>query len=446
MDINVPLLRHQMDLVSDITSPFIGLIGGFGSGKTRALATKILYNGILNAPLMTMVIEPTYPMVKQNLVPTFEGILKDLGWWRHCRYNKSDHDLTVNVPGGLSFVVAMRSADNPDSLAGANLATVGLDEPSQIDDQAYVQACARARVDIVDGRKTVCQVIATGTPDEMIGWFYENYDQNPVPGTRIIRAMTTDNPFLPENFVTVRLAHYDEAERERYIRGLFVPPQGRVYGHFKRDIHVDNVDDVTPGDRAWMSCDFNVGSMEWLMGYVRGPKGREQVVVTHELVRENTDTMEQAEEASGMWMDIFRETDPHVRPSALKEIETYCDASGASRGSGRAGGASKSDTHALVAAGFKYPNHPRANPRVKDRVFSVNKLFRERLPDGEPRILIDPRCTKLIKALSAQGYGKDGAPDKTKGLDGILDAFGYRIHREWPASAPRGNQINWSRI
>jgi len=104
-------------------------------------------------------------------------------------------------------------------------------------------------------------------------------------------------------------------------------------------------------------------------------------------------------------------------------IVCYPDASGASR---RSVNASISDITLLKKAGFTVRARSK-NPFVRDRVAAVNNAFNNR------RLFVDTeRCPELTEALEQQVYGKNGAPDKSSGLDHIVDALGYMVHYIMP--------------
>ena len=68
-----------------------------------------------------------------------------------------------------------------------------------------------------------------------------------------------------------------------------------------------------------------------------------------------------------------------------------------------------------------------ANPAVKDRVLSMNKLI------GERKYKVNPdTCPELVESLERQAYDKNGEPDKTSGFDHVLDATGYCIAYRYP--------------
>ena len=73
----VELLQHQVDFVEDVTTPFLGFVGGYRSGKTFSLCYKALYLASLNE-MDGALLEPTYGMITKVLIPTMSEILYEL--------------------------------------------------------------------------------------------------------------------------------------------------------------------------------------------------------------------------------------------------------------------------------------------------------------------------------------------------------------------------------
>ena len=71
--INADLLPAQQEFIDDEDHRILGYVGGFGSGKTFALAAKILYMGMANPGATLMALEPTFPMLRTVLFPTFDA-------------------------------------------------------------------------------------------------------------------------------------------------------------------------------------------------------------------------------------------------------------------------------------------------------------------------------------------------------------------------------------
>ena len=98
-----------------------------------------------------------------------------------------------------------------------------------------------------------------------------------------------------------------------------------------------------------------------------------------------------------------------------------------------------SDINLLQVAGF-YVQAKDSNPRVKDRVNSVNKQFEE------GKLFINAsRCKETARCIEHQAYDQNGEPDKKSGLDHQSDAFGYPIAFCFPIIKPMAGGIRASR-
>ena len=72
------LLTHQIEFIKDSDTPFLGLVGGYRSGKTVALCYKAIMMASLNSKADGALLEPTYGMIQRTLIPTFNKILYEL--------------------------------------------------------------------------------------------------------------------------------------------------------------------------------------------------------------------------------------------------------------------------------------------------------------------------------------------------------------------------------
>jgi len=85
----------------------------------------------------------------------------------------------------------------------------------------------------------------------------------------------------------------------------------------------------------------------------------------------------------------------------------------------------KSDKRILESAGFTCMTT--RNPYVVDRVTNMNRLF------AQDRVIIDPKCKKLIRDLEQVTFKDNGQLDgSNKELTHISDALGYFCWRLSP--------------
>ena len=119
------------------------MIGGVGSGKTTAFSIFALNQCAKNPGKTILLAEPTYPMIRDVLQPTFESVLRQAGF--DYEYTATSTKYRVYWKGGWCDVI-MRSAENYMRWAGLNLAAGGIDEADQLrDDRAWKMLLSRLR-------------------------------------------------------------------------------------------------------------------------------------------------------------------------------------------------------------------------------------------------------------------------------------------------------------
>lgn len=427
-------LPWQADVLLDETSDTIMVAAGLGCGKSRCFAEKAILLTVANYPYTGMVIEPTLPMVRRNLLPAFEEAFNErlIPW----RYHKTNHVISFRA-GGNWMSVELGSGEHPESLKGPNLAFGIGDEAGLFHDDVWRHFPPRIR----HPKARVSQLLMGGTPEGLGAfrlWAEGEWDPNERGIRRLVRASTYDNWHLqpsPEAYVRKRLGHLSAADVERYVKGLFVPLGMRVYP-FDAALH-NAVTLSTPFDgRIEVGADFNIGKMCWTVGTTRGDHHH----VFGEVVRLNTTTWDQVQALVGFVRDALDRwwpgAAPHSREDAASRITMFVDPSAKAHNTR----AFDSDVEIIHRAGIREVLHSYAVIPIKDRVASVSWRFNEK------RLSIDcAACPELKNALEMQGYGKDGQPEKKRGeldLSGPNDALGYLVwgHPHWRASMPQGNQ------
>lgn len=433
MNRTASILPAQLELVQDTTSAFIGYLAGLGSGKTRGAVLKALALGSLNPGVPGIFVEPVYSMVEDVAAAMFFEVFDEFGWreGREYRYSKRPPQwMDINLDTG-KFRVLFRSSDNPRRMVAINAGWAIVDEADDHDETTMKNLAGRVR----HPKAKVRQFVAVGTPENMGGWFQRWFETEPKPNTRLIRARTTDNHFLPEQYVQQHLAHFDDVDRQKYLEGLFVARAGRVYTAFRSDVHLMECESPGAGEQV-MTCDFGLGCMAWVFGNVVD----ETVHYHGEQILENVHTIDAIDMSRKWWADFFERHEGR-RPSedvAASRVTVYCDPAG-----GEFFGAS--DIRLLDQAGYRVLHHTRHAP-IKDRVNAVQVKLNKR------ELFVDPDgCPLLANALQNHTYDeKTGKPrkyhtrDGRRGLDHPVDSIGYHIEYAWPAATPRGNLYQWS--
>lgn len=404
-------------------------IGGFGSGKTTAGVQWATSRGVANAPGYGLAVAPTYSMVRDVIYRTFVLWLNAHGI--PFKWHRTDHILTVFSGYEQQFDVLLRSGDRPERLVGTNPAWAWIDEPGLQPEETINQVIARVR----DPNATLLQIGLTGTPEGVSNHLYRLATESPEGHVKVIRAKTTDNPYLDPRYVESLRARFSPEEVEQYLNGEFVVLEGGVYRHFKRAKHCRPCTNPLDGQLV-VGADFNVAApkgsnlgMCWVVGRIIG----DELHVFGEIIHNNTNTYEQADALLAFIRDEYAKKGQRIdaREAATAPL-VYCDASGDARRSS----AAKSDVAILRQAGFRVVTASK-NPPVKDRVNTLDHRFRI------DRMLIDPvRCPNLVRALEQQAYDMNGDPEKKGGVDNVNDALGYLTWGQvgWRTTILKGNE------
>lgn len=214
LDINLTCLPGQAKLLRS-TSDIVMFVGGFGSGKSRAGVMKAIQLGFLNSPAPGLFIEPSYTLIRDVALPTFREVLDEL-----CipyKIHLTNYEIEIN---GM-YKILLRSGEEPERLVGTNAGWCIIDEPGVQTELVAKNALARLR----HPKAKLRQLVLTGTP-EGLNWFYDWSKRDDV---EVIRAKTTDNPYLPVSYIQNLKNTMTEEEINCYINGEFVRFEGGWY-------------------------------------------------------------------------------------------------------------------------------------------------------------------------------------------------------------------------
>lgn len=393
-------------------APFPAFVGGFGSGKTaaaiaRAMALKSHFPKCDVAYYL-----PTYPLIEDIAFRRFPELCERKGW--AYRLNKTSAFIEFPNSGRIVF----RTMENPERIIGYEVAHSICDEldtlPTDKARNVWNKIIARNRQ-----KCSMQNTVAVATTPEGFRFVWERWVKDKKPGYVLFRAKTLDNAeHLPEGYVENLQNTYPSSLLAAYIDGEFCNLNaGSVYPDYDRDLN-RSAETMQPNDALHIGMDFNVTKMAAVIHVLRD--GDPHAV--DELTRVfDTPSM------CGLIKDRF----------AGRQIFVYPDASGQSR---KSNNASVSDLSILRSAGFTVLANG-TNPAVKDRVLSVNAMISKR----RYKVNVD-RCPSLVEGLEKQAYDKNGEPDKSSGIDHVIDASGYFISYKYPIQSQLVHRLQLSGI
>lgn len=426
--LEIPLLKHQLAFVEDIDTPHLGLVAGYGSGKTYAFVIKAIYMASLNIGHTGLLLEPTFTMVTDALMPMMDFVLAEMGL-NYKMKSSPQPEYQIEFEDGWA-TIKLRSAENWRRLAGINAAWFGVDEIDTISNKELIVKMWRMLISRVR-KGNVFQGFTTSTPEGykfLYDYFVTNgVDDkgNPKKDRRLIKARTYDNPFLPKTTYKPdgsvdELGYIDKLRQEypanlidAYLNGEFVNlTSGNVYSNFDRKVNFTNKTfSDFPQHEIHMGVDFNIGKMATTYSVVDLKDNPAGLIYT-------------LEESWGCYDTeaLIAET---KRRFPGRRIIVYPDSS-------VQGHTGINDVVLFKNAGFTV-KVDRSNPKIDQRVGSMNAMFKNGL--GKPRHFVNiERCPKFVRSLEQQGYVED-KPDKSNDLDHPADANGYFVQKTFPSQA-----------
>ena len=240
---------HQWDfLTSD--KPMKLLCGGYGSGKTYTLIAECFKQHInnkgKNGKSNGWVIYPTYQLAEEVFIQPFLELLERKGV--AFDYNIAKH--TIDTLYGHIRIFQMVK---PQSIVGVELTWCAFDELDTCKHSYAKIAWEKAL-----GRMRGCEtpsVFITTTP-EGFKFCHQEFVEKKTDDKLLVFGKTTDNVYLPDNYLKLLEDNYDKNLLKAYRDGSFINiQQGSTY-HFDRATCVGKVeyDRSKPIHAAW---DFN---------------------------------------------------------------------------------------------------------------------------------------------------------------------------------------------
>lgn len=377
------------------------LVGPFRSGKSVAAVVELLQmaqempvdripassiqDGII---CRTICVRKTYRMLLDSVIKTFfQWIPKGVAG---AKWREQDLSFLFPLGNGYFWEVLFRSADTAEDIEkfkGVEISSYWIDEAVEVSQDVKL---------ILEGRMSYpagCPIeyfrsILTTNPCDSEHWLYRDYVSNPLPGHVYWRQGARENPHLTKEY-------YDQLEQmyvgrpeilRRYIHGEWgaIFSGKPVYGQeFNHDFHVSR-DHLKAIPGIEIACGWDYGLTPAFVATQINPDGRWMIL--RELYSDDMSI----DEFGDLVVDFcnrewpgwtFRDVgDPAGRQRAQTDEKSCMDILRAKRRNVRAAG-----TNALI-------------PRLE----AVKRML-TKTSKGQSRVVIDPRCKRLIDGFTG-GY------------------------------------------
>lgn len=358
-------LFHESDKM------YRGLIGGMGSGKTRAGNEEALQlakeypgiNGLLGAP--------TFPQLRDT---TLKSFLEDRGDGKPVcdprlikSYERSKQRITLWNGSQIYF----RSLDVPERLKGLNLGFFYIDEASDVKVESFEFLQSRLRqpgIPYLNG-------FITTNPDST--WVDERF----IAGHELffrIHVATKENPHNPPGYLANLEAAFSGEDRIRYIDGQFAKYTGLVYKNFDANVHVVKPFRIPNSWRKIRAIDFGYTNPFCCLWLAQDPITRTWYIYNEYYM-------------PGRTMDIHQSVINDITGSARIDA-TYADHQRQDRAELEKGnrGIATIPAKKSIVAGISY----------------VRSLFNISADTGLPGLMIFDRCVNFLKEIAKYQYPK----------------------------------------
>lgn len=401
------LTRPQTE-VYESRSRYLVLVAGRRFGKTILSATW-LTSELLSKPegALGYYVAPYRVMAKQIAWDMLLHATRDL---RGGPVNVSE--LTIPLIGGRR--IALKGADDPETLEGVGLSAVVMDEFARMKREAWEKSIRPALSDH-GGRALFC-----GKPrgHNHLKEFYERGQRGPQhrEGWQSWLYRTIDGGFVPREDVAEARSTLPASVYRQEYEATFELAAGRVYDAFTRRTHVVPHEDIERRFRYNKSWSFarKLVAIDW--GFVDpmvllsiGKTSTGQLVVFGEEY-----ASQRLLDASG-WFPVIKSVRDDVRPSEFV--------------------ADPSEPGNIAAVRKLLNGVPVVRNADNNRTEGVRRVQSALLPrhngsEREPGLIVSDRCVNLIREIESYCYRElRGVPteEPQDGNDHALDALRYGV-------------------
>jgi Terminase large subunit, T4likevirus-type, N-terminal len=390
------------------------LVAGRRFGKTYLALTELI-RAAWGPGRSAWYVAPTYRQAKRVSWKTLKWMTKD--YWAKL---PNETDLSIELTAGGT--IALRGADNYDSLRGDGLDFIVLDEYASMAPEAWTEVLRPALTDKQGS------ALFIGTPQGH-NHFYDLYDAaKERPEWAAFQYTTEQGGNVPGGELENAANEMDDRTyRQEFEASFETLGVGRAYHAFDRANNVKNYRFSPQMVLKW-SLDFNMNPLcSVLMQISNGT-----AVVLEELILPDSNTLAACEE--------FLSRTEKWDPGSRLNVQVYGDATGDQRHTS----ASRTDWQIVKQFFGRYPDRfqatfhvPSSNPMVKDRVNCVNARLRNHA--GQHRLMVHENCKQLIRDFEQVCWKTDPHGNSLVELDKsdpsrshVSDAVGYLIAREFP--------------
>jgi phage terminase large subunit len=410
--------EQQWPFVTDFHHKWSMALGGRRSGKTAAMAAKIIILALMFPGVQGCVVSPTY----RQSMNVWRAIrrMAPRSWFHRGAWGfaKSERKMTLVT----NAVIVFMSADRDDSTRSEGSAWLVLDERQDISEEAFTNAYFS-----VSEGQGFAKIAETATIKPELREHYLKLKKS--PHGAVYRMKSRGNPFISHDIFDDAEQLIDERLRKQELEAEWPEAVGRCYYPFNPQAHIVSyparkMRDWTAHEMAsrfgmpepktkyaanyYISIDPPKHGVVWKIYQDGTMHAIDEVVVGAD--GGDGDVYDLAEQLASRYWPAVVVVDPHDTKYS-HDVARY-----------------------FKQFGFRMASCPRIE--IEYRLTA----FRRRLELR--KLLVDPRCKFLIETLNDHLYDQEtGKPDKRQvsrindrfTMDHIGDAGGYGVYKLYPA-------------
>ena len=360
------------------------------------------------------IIRQTFSAIKRSIfLDTFPKVMRIC--FPNLSFTSNKSDYYVTLPNGSEIWFCGLDNSRAEKILGMEFATIYFNEASEMDYSPIQIVVSR----LAQKTSLINRVWMDFNPPVKSHWSYwlfikkldpidEESLKEPEMYGHFLMNPKDNLENIDEEYLKL-LERMPEKDRERFLEGKFGDvDEGAVYYSFDRERHVREVKRI--GGSVLVFMDFNVDPGTAVICQFYNDKFH----IVDEVFLPNSDT--------------YKMCDQLIRKNYIGPV--YPDSTGSNRKT-----SGISDFEILRSKGFTIEKT--RNAFVVDRINNVNRLLQEN------RIIIDPKCRKLINDLEKVSW-KDNKLDQTtnKYLTHISDALGYGTWKLAPLRTEKKSTVH----
>ena len=219
-EINIQIPEKFMPFMSDWDYPEYLLIGGYGSGKSYAVAVKLILK-CLSEKRKVLVVRNVFDTMRDSCYSLFRDILEKMGLLEDNLKNGGVQAVTspMQIRFSNGSLITFRGMDKPEKLKSLHgVSIVWIEEATEITYDGYKELVGRVRE-----KEASNHFILSCNPVGKENWIYQRYfktlddegkehvklDEEKLyeKGTIVknkvyyLHSIPTDNPFIPESYI-----------------------------------------------------------------------------------------------------------------------------------------------------------------------------------------------------------------------------------------------------